>query len=278
MAGLRQIAHLAAALLIASWLSADPARGQERPDASQSPPPRAESIQFGISIDSVPVSSDFTGQDIVVFGSIENASRIAQVYNEYAVAVTIRGPMENVVVRRKERIFGIWANRESRVYRNVPSFYAVAASRPVSSIAEQSVLRQVHLGVDNLSLSLFSSGTQTYILPAPEFAGSLRRIRKNEGRFIENEGGVVFLGTSLFRATIRLPSNVPIGTHDVTVYLFRNGELVTSRVGHFEVRKVGFEQWIYTLAHSYSFLYGLMAVFVALATGWLASVIFGNRR
>ena len=237
----------------------------------------AERLQFGISVDTVEVSSDFAGRNIVIFGTIENANRIAQVYNEYAVVVAIRGPVEDVLVRRKERVLGVWANRETRRYRNVPSFYAIASSRPLESVAEKPELRQHQLGVDSLSLNLFSSGNQTFILPAPEFAASLRRIRRGKGLFTENEAGVRFLGSSLFRATLYLPSNIPIGTHTVTTYLFRKGELIASRVDSFDVEKVGFEKRMYTLAHEYSILYGFIAVLVALSTGWLASVIFGRR-
>jgi uncharacterized protein (TIGR02186 family) len=248
------------------------ARGQPGPQQE------AELLQVGISVDSVSVSSEFAGRNIVVFGSIENANKMAQVHNEYAVAVAIRGPTEDVMVRRKERTFGVWVNRQQRQYRRVPSFYSVAASRPLNNIAPEQLLRQHQLGVDNLSLSLFSSGTDTFILPAPEFAASLRRIRKREGLFTETTGEVEFLGSSLFRATLYLPSNIPIGRFDVSTYLFRNGSLITSRVGSFEVEKVGFEKWIFTLAHSFSFWYGVIAVVTALAVGWLGSVIFGNRR
>jgi uncharacterized protein (TIGR02186 family) len=251
------------------------ARSQESSDAETA---TAELLQVGISVDSVSVSSDFAGHNIVVFGSIENADKLAQVYSEYAIVVAIRGPAEEIFVRRKERIFGVWVNRQYRRYRHVPSFYTVASSRPLDGVAPKPLLRQHQLGVDNLSLSLFSSGTDTFILPAPEFAASLRRIRKREGLFNETSGNVEFLGSSLFRATLYLPSNVPIGKYDVATYLFRNGELLTSRVGSFEVEKVGFEKWIYALAHSFSFWYGVIAVITALAIGWLGSVIFGNRR
>jgi uncharacterized protein (TIGR02186 family) len=238
----------------------------------------AELLQVGISVDTVSVSSEFAGRNIVVFGSIENANKMAQVNNEYAIVVAIRGPAEDVMVRRKERAFGVWVNRQQRHYRRVPSFYTVAASRPLNNIAPEQLLRQHQLGVDNVSLGLFSSGTDTFILPAPEFAASLRRIRKREGLFSETSGEIEFLGSSLFRATLYLPSNIPIGKFDVATYLFRNDSLITSRVGSFEVEKVGFEKWIYTLAHSFSFWYGVTAVVTALAVGWLGSVIFGNRR
>jgi uncharacterized protein (TIGR02186 family) len=257
-------AHFAAAQAVRSP-EVGPADGEAR-------------LQIGISVDTVPVSSEFSGQSIAVFGTIEDANEFAQLHNEYGIAIVIRGPDKDVVVRRKERAFGIWVNRQARYYRGVPSFYSVASNRLLKNIAERPVLRGVELGVENITLNLFSAGTQTFILPAPEFAGSLRRIRLARGLFAENPNGVVFLGSSLFRATMRLPADVPIGRHTVSAYLFRNGELLDIHSDSFEVRKVGLEKLLFAFAHSYGLLYGIFAVLVALATGWLASVVFGGNR
>lgn len=260
-------------LLLVACLSASAAAAQTK---SSTNAPREE-LQMGISVDVVPVTSDFTGRQIAVFGTIENPNRLAQTLNEYAVVVSITGPVEDIVVRRKERVLGIWMNRTARVYRNVPTFYAVASNRALSAVADNAVLRDNRIGVDHLSLSLFSRGDQTFISPAPEFANSLRRIRRDKSLFTEDPAGVVFLGSSLFRATLAIPSSVPIGEHTVTAYLFRNGELLASRSDKFRVERAGFERYLFTLAHVYAFWYGLIAVGVALATGWLASVIFARK-
>lgn len=267
------VAAIAAFLLLAC-LSVSRTHAQT---ISPADAPREE-LQMGISVDVVPVTSEFSGRQIAVFGTIENPDRLAQTLNEYAIVVAITGPLEDIVVRRKERVLGIWMNRQARVYREVPTFYAVASSRPLEAIADESTLREHRIGVDNLSLNLFSSGRQTFIFPEPEFASSLRRIRREKALFTEDPDGLVFLGSSLFRATLAIPSNVPIGAHEVTGYLFRNGKLIASRTARFEVERAGFERYLYTLANVYSLWYGVIAVVVALATGWLGSVIFGGRK
>lgn len=260
---------LAALCLLAVQAAKAQTAASERPQ---------EEIQMGISVDTVPVTSAFAGGQIAVFGTIENPSRIAQTLNEYSIIVTVTGPIQDIVVRRKERVFGIWINRQSRIYRAIPTFYAVASNRSLQAIAPPEILKANQIGIDNQSFNLYSSGGQTFILPAPEFAGSLRRIRREEGLFTEDKSGVVFLGSSLFRATLSIPSNVPIGQHKVSAYLFRNGELLASRTGSFQVERAGFEKLMYTLAHDLAFWYGVIAVLAALATGWLASVIFGGNR
>lgn len=236
----------------------------------------AEAIQIGISTDIVGLTSDFSGTNIAVFGTVENANRVAQTLNEYAVVVVIRGPDGDVVVRRKERVLGIWVNRSSRTYRTVPSFYALAADRPLDRIAPPELLKEHGLGIANISLKLYSRGAD--ILPAPEFAESLRQIRSQRSLYSENFSGVEFLGSSLFRATLYIPSEVPVGVHTVTAYLFREGQFLASKSGTFRVEKEGLEKWLFSLAHFYSLWYGILAVGLALLTGWLASVIFGSGR
>ena len=263
---------LFACLVVACADWRETARAQTIP-SPESPPP---TIQMGISADIIPVSSDFAGTHIAVFGTIENADKVAQLLNEYSIVVTIAGPLQNVVVRRKERVLGIWINREARVYRAVPSFYALASNRPLEAIADTATLKADRIGIENLALNLFSTGDQTFALPAPEFSGALRRIRANRDLYTEDTEGVGFLGSTLFRASLPVPSNAPIGEYTVSAFLFRNGGLLASRSGGFRVERAGFESSMYTLAHVYSYWYGIIAVAAALATGWLASIIFGR--
>jgi len=237
-----------------------------------------EEIQMGISTDLIPVTSDFAGTNVVVFGAIENPNRVAQALDRYSLAVVIRGPGKDVVVRRKERVLGIWVNRQSRTYRDVPSMYLVAANRPIAELAPTQVLRQDGIGIANIPLSLFFAGPISLISPAPEFAAAIRALRTGSGLFAENAEAVDFVGSSLFRANIPIPSTIPIGTHEVTAYLFKNGEMLATKSGRFEVRKRGFEDLVYRYAHDFGLFYGLFAVFLAVATGWLASVVFSGVR
>ena len=55
-----------------------------------------QSLQMGISVDIVPVGSDFNGTDIVVFGSIEDVDTAQLLQNEYFVIITVRGADEDV--------------------------------------------------------------------------------------------------------------------------------------------------------------------------------------
>lgn len=83
-----------------------------------------------------------------------------------------------------------------------------------------------------------------------------------------------FLGRSLFRGSVTLPVDVPIGRYTTQVFLFRDGKLLSQSQSSLQVHKVGFERVVYMLAFNYPFLYGLLAVLMAVTTGLLAWAIF----
>jgi len=234
----------------------------------------SDQLQIGVSTEMVPVDSGFNGTTIYVFGSIEDPVPSAVELKEYAVVLSVSGPLNDLVVRKKERVLGIWINRHTRTYAKVPGFYSLVSADAVSGTADAAELKQNGIGIENQDLNLLSRGTQTFIQPAPEFAKALRRIRKENKLFVEQLGSLTFIGKTLFRASVDLPANIPIGEHKVTAHLFRLGKLIDTKTASFSVQKVGFERWIYDLAHKNGFLYGVMAVLLAVATGWLANVLF----
>ena len=234
----------------------------------------SESLQMGVSVDVVPVGSDFDGTDIVIFGSIEGAEQAALYRGEYDVVVRVTGEQEDVVIRHKERVAGIWVNTNSKVFVDVPSFYSTLSRNPLNDIADRPTLRSLGLGIQNLMTRPESQGDLAFVLKAGQFSDALQRIRLDQGLFTENPENLKQLSPSLFRARLYLPPNVPIGSHTVTAYLFRNGEKLADIQSGFRIQKVGFERWIYDLAHNYSLLYGFAAVLIAIATGWLANVLF----
>jgi len=67
---------------------------------------------------------------------------------------------------------------------------------------------------------------------------------------------------------------VPIGTYDVEIRLFAGGALVTKTDSAFEIVKVGFEQFVANTARQNGLIYGLVTAFMALMTGWMASIVF----
>ena len=92
--------------------------------------------------------------------------------------------------------------------------------------------------------------------------------------FQESDDAISFIGRSLFRGSVQLPVDVPIGRYTTQVFLFRNGKLLSQSQSSLQVEKVGAERMIYTLAFHYPFAYGLLAVLMAVSAGLLAWTVF----
>jgi len=233
-----------------------------------------EKLQMGLSVDVVPVGSDFAGQDIVVFGAIETADQAELYRGEYDVFIEVIGDLQEAIVRKKERVSGIWINTAAREYRDVPSFYSLHSRNPIDEVVDPSVLSNLGIGVKYLKAKPVDRGNIEEFLTQGEFSSALRRKRIEEQLFAENPTSIEQISPSLFRASVSLPPNVPIGFHTVKAHLFKDGKKLDEVSHTFEIRKVGFEEWIYNLAHQQSLLYGILCVLLAIFTGWFANVIF----
>ncbi len=236
------------------------------------PPVNAESIQIGLSTDRISITSDFSGADLTIFGALDNANPLVSRQGRYDVIVVLEGPARPIVVRRKDRILGVWINTHSETFINVPVSYSVATTRALQDITDTTNYRQLALGVDNIYLEpLERAEGQTTI---KEFEAALRQLKKASGLYVERIGGVQFLTQSLFRATLTLAPNIPVGTHKARAFLFKNGVFIKETSAQLAILKAGFEQSIFLAAHNNSLLYGLFAVALAMVTGWLGRVIF----
>ena len=225
-------------------------------------PASSQSIVTDLSTSEVAISTGFTGAELLLFGATEGFGDIV---------VTVVGPKRDEIIRRKERVAGIWVNGTSVTFENAPAYYRTAASKPLSEIAAPEVLEKLQIGSSRIDLSTRSSrGAETIL----EFRDAFIRSKKRQALYSEDISDIKITRGRLFRSTIPFPVNVPIGTYEVTVHLFKHGRLVSSEKTPLTVQKVGLEAKIYDFAHDHAAWYGLIAIAIALVAGWLAGVIF----
>jgi uncharacterized protein (TIGR02186 family) len=223
---------------------------------------RAEGLVADLTSHLIAITTGFTGASVVLFGATDGPGD---------VVVAVRGPEREMTVRRKSRVAGIWVNTQQMTFANVPSFYAVAASRPVADILSPAAAAFYRLGIANLKLVAAT--------PAPSdvvdaFRTALERTQQEAGLFVERMGKVDFLGEQLFRATITFPSNVPTGTYLVEVFLVRDKDIVSGQTTPLVVSKVGVDASVFEFSTRQPGFYGAIAVLTAVVAGWLASLPF----
>lgn len=232
----------------------------------------AETIQIGLSTDRFSITSDFGGANLTIFGALDNVDPLISHQGRYDVIVVLEGPARPLVVWKKQRVLGMWINTQSETFSAVPASYSVATTRAFQDIADEQAYRQLSLGTEHIHLQPTNPDGSAKTIE--EFAEALRLRKRASGLYSERVGGVEFLSQNLFRATVSLAPNVPVGTHRARAFLFKNSAFVRETSVPLVIFKAGFEQSIFQAAHSYSLLYGLFAVALAMVTGWLGSIIF----
>ena len=227
----------------------------------------AESLVSTLSDNAVEITSNFTGEQIVVFGAVQDP---AEGNPDYEVAIVVQGPPQDLVVRRKERVLGVWANRTSREFEEVPSYYVMHLSENFGEPGAPAELDQYRLGVTSLPFVQDAAAETT----AELFAEAVVDLRAARGLFVERRNEVEFLAPGVFRTTFFLPSDIPTGEYRVNVYLFRDGGFLAGQAQTLLIEKGGFSARIARYADRYPLLYGIAAVALAVLTGWFAGMIF----
>ncbi|MGO1078904.1 TIGR02186 family protein [Inquilinus sp. CA228] len=225
----------------------------------------AQDLVADLSDHVIAINTGFTGTKVLLFGATEG---------EGDVAVVVRGPADRATVREKDRVAGIWLNHASLKFNGVPGFYAVASSKPLEQLAPPPVLERAGIGLKYLQLAVSDDDREAGPEVIAAFRDALIRGLQRGGLYVIDTGQISFLGGRLFRTRIEFPANVPTGQYQVETYLFRGGQVVDAQTTPLIVGKVGMGAEIYGFAQDEPALYGLAAIIVAVAAGWLASVVF----
>ena len=235
------------------------------------PTAAAERLVSSLSSHRVLITPSFVGTELVLFGTIEPDTTAAQRRGRYDIVATVIGPRESLVVRRKERMVGIWVNTDSRTFVQVPSYLVTLATRPVEEIASLDVLRRLQIGLRRTLLPQQIGPDTADVVRDDPFRTAFLRLKESRGLYVEESNEVTFLTSLLFRGNIPLPADAPVGTYEVELKLFADGALIArGRVG-FEIVKFGFEQFVASSDVNLGLLYGLATAAMALLTGWIAS-------
>jgi len=232
-------------------------------------PARAEEVVLGLSQDTVSISTNFEGSEILIFGAIKRETPAEA--EPLQVVIAVAGPQRPLTVWRQDRKFGIWVNSDAVEVDAAPSFYVVATSAPwKKAISDTEDLRHQI----SIPRAIRSVGAPMEVPDAQSFTEAVIRIRTAEGQYQLRENTVNVREQTLFDTSIQMPANLTEGAYITRIFLTRGGAVVSSYETVIDVRKVGLERWLYTLSRQQPLVYGLMSLFIAIAAGWGASATF----
>lgn len=228
------------------------------------PAAASEDLVSGLSQDTVQITSNYTGADIVVFGAIEHLEDTGA--ND--VVVVVRGPDADVTVHKKDNVLGIWISRDQAKLQAIPAYYYLSSTRPIDQIAARFTLSRYEIGLQNIAAQKVVSHHD----PEPFRQALIRHMQ--QGGLYGEQLGVEFSGPTLFHTHVPLPAEVPTGQYNVEVYLFRDGNVISAQSTPLYIDQAGLERRLYNFAHLSPLSYGLSTVLMAVLLGWLSSLIF----
>jgi len=276
---------------LALLITADPSLAQRRPKgtppvAKEAPhtvpetirreqqPGAREAVQADVSARSVAVTSSFNGTEIVIFGAVDNSQQPSAESGYYDVMIVVEGVPGRVTVRRKTNVAGLWLNPSAATFDAVPSYYAIASTRPIEEIASDEFRASHGIGFQYVRLTpAFDQSQALSTEDLKDFREAIIRLKQREGLYVEDQYSVAFIGRSLFRATIELPANVTVGPFVTRVLLFREEKLLSQYSVRLDLQREGVERHLHAFAFDYPALYGLTTVLIAVAAGLLASTM-----
>lgn len=223
-----------------------------------------------VSQSTIEIRYSFTGAELLLFGAILYPGGRAP-HDDAHIAVVVKGPVQPLVVREKQKVAGIWMNVEAARFRSAPSFYAVASSRPLGELIDERTAAIYELGLQNLQLSPGSGKPQEV---QRRFEAGLVDLMQRQQLYREDPKGVKITEGVLYRARIDIPAQVPVGDYTAETFLIRDGRVIAGAVREIHIEKLGFERFVSTAAQRWSFVYGLVAVTLSLLLGWGASALF----
>lgn len=232
---------------------------------------KANVLVTDLSKDQISIRSNFTGETLLLFGAIDPTPH----GKVDGIAVVLRGPSENVVIRQKQKRFGIWANGAAYHIGPLPGFLAVVSSVPLSTLAPEKERTMLGLGQDMLQPNLLSGAADKDALEAALQA--FLRLKTKDRLYDENPNAIEIIDDRLFRAEIDLPAGMPVGRYVTEFFAFKNGRLVGYRTGELPVDIVGAGHILHEAAYQQSLLYGLAGVGLAILMGWGAALLFRRR-
>jgi len=230
----------------------------------------AETLVTGLSQDKVSITANFDGSNILVFGAVKRDAPLPP-GPKPQVVMTLEGPSQPLVIRKKAWRYGIWVNSDAVHIDAAPTFYAVATSAPLRQVLSNTDDLRYHVSIP---LAIRSIGAATMTNDPKAFIDALIDLRKKSGAYELEEGKVSFRDSTLFSTRIAMPANLTEGAYKLRIFLTRGGKVLDHSTAVIEVRKAGLERWLFNLSLDRPALYGLLSLFIAISAGWLASAAF----
>jgi Putative transmembrane protein (Alph_Pro_TM) len=209
------------------------------------------------------------------------------------VVVVIRGSEADEFFNRKGRVGLIWLNVDRIHIKNAPSVFLTFSSADVKSLVDQADVDRYQLDEASImsgircfchcKCSLTDRTQQSGIrdlAPDASYAKLLLadflRFKERKGTYCMHTGAVKLAsGNSATRYALDFewPKKVPPGNYQVEVYACREHKVIAHSAATLQLMEIGFPAYMADLASRTPWVYGTVAVLVAIIAGFLTDFI-----
>jgi Putative transmembrane protein (Alph_Pro_TM) len=223
------------------------------------------SPELRISPDQVGIGAFFTGQTLTVEGKIPAGSQ---------AVMEIIGTTADEHLMRKGRRAGLWMNVGEIDIHDAPSLYMVMSTETKLLSAAGP---EVPWGFAALKKRVSLSG-MVKDQEKEKFLQQFLKLKESEGLYAtlkdpmskaEAAGGLIPV-----KGEFRLPTNLRPGTYKVCLSVIQNGQVAGKTCSEVKVMLVGFPALLSTLAYEHGTTYGIVAVIIAIVTGFAMGFLF----
>jgi hypothetical protein len=227
-------------------------------------PARAAAPVLTLSPATVKIGAFFNGEAVSVLGAIPAGTQ---------AVLEVVGSSAEETLMRKGRRGGLWMNVGKIMVQDAPSLYLVlSTAKPLLTAPPP----EATWGYAALEKRLTFSGR---IEPTerPEFLKQFIQLKEEE-HFYASSGALKVEpasgGESPVKGSFLLPTITKPGTYKVCLSVIQAGKVVSTTNADLKVEMVGFPALLASLAYRHGAAYGVLAVIIAIVTGFAMGFIF----
>ena len=221
----------------------------------------AESVILQVVPPVVEISAFYHGSEVTITGTLPAGHQ--------AVA-EVMGPVGTEHLMRKGRRGPLWMNVGEVTVSGAPSLYLVMSS------AADLLAKASPWGLQSLKKDITLTG-----VPEKEtgkFLEQFLELKQSEEIYAVLPGALKLTPAGDGRLEVTgkfwMPANVKPDTYKVCLTAIRDGQAVEQQCVPLAVQMIGFPALLMSLAYEHGLLYGIIAVVVAIFTGFLMGYLF----
>jgi hypothetical protein len=232
------------------------------------PTAAASSARIRLFPDRVDIGAFFQGVEVALHGEIPPGCE---------AVVEIQGAAAQEELLRKGRRGGLWMTVGEIRVENAANLYLVMSSAPnIPQLAGQ----ETPWGLAALRSRVKFQGALTD-QEKDRFFQEFLELKKSEELYGVLPGvlkiGNSPAGQAMLEGTFLLPAKVSPGTYQVRLFVVKDGQVLEQKNEELEVKMVGFPALLATLAYDHGAFYGIVAVLIAIATGFIMGFLFKGK-